>query len=164
MSDLNQVTITGRLGADPEIRRTQAGKPVASLRLAVSEQWRDQSGEKKERTEWINVTIFSEGLAKVAEQYLKKGAQVLVQGKFSTRKWQDQSGNDRYSTEVVLQGYDAKLVMLGGTGNSDGRSDSRSTTGSRRQDDDAGYGERTGGGGGSYGDLDDNIPFEQSWR
>ena len=115
MSDLNQVTITGRLGADPEIRRTQQGSPIANLRIAVSESWRDKnSGERKEKTEWVPVVIFSEGLCKVAEQYLKKGSRVLIQGKFATRKWQDQSGNDRYSTEVVLQGFDAKLIMLDG--------------------------------------------------
>lgn len=113
MSDLNQVTITGRLGADPEIRRTQDGKPIANLRVACSEQWRDRNnGERREKTEWITVVVFSEGLAKVVEAYLKKGSHVLVQGKLQTRKWQDQSGNDRYSTEVVLQGFDAKLIML----------------------------------------------------
>jgi single-strand DNA-binding protein len=113
MSDLNQFTITGRLGADPETRRTQSGKPIVNMRVAVSETWRDQnSGEKKEKTEWVNAVIFSEGLCKVAEQYLKKGSKVLLQGKIATRKWQDQSGNDRYATELVLQGFDAKLIML----------------------------------------------------
>lgn len=113
MSDLNQCTITGRLGADVEVRRTQDGKPIANLRVASSETWRDRnSGERKEKTEWFSVVIFSEGLCKVAEQYLKKGSHVLLQGKIATRKWQDQSGNDRYSTELVLQGFDAKLIML----------------------------------------------------
>lgn len=114
MSDLNQCTITGRLGADPEIRRTQDGKPIANLRVASSETWRDRNGERKEKTEWFSVVIWSEGLCKIAEQYLKKGSRVLLQGKMQTRKWQDQSGNDRYSTELVLQGYDAKMVMLDG--------------------------------------------------
>lgn len=112
MSDLNQFTLTGRLGSDPEVRRTQAGKPIVNMRVAVSETWRDQSGERKEKTEWISAVIFSEGLCKVAEQYLKKGSKVLLQGKIATRKWQDQNGNDKYSTELVLQGFDAKLIML----------------------------------------------------
>jgi single-strand DNA-binding protein len=115
MSDLNQCTFTGRLGADVEVRRNQEGKPIVNLRLACSDQWRDKdTGERKERTEWIPVTIYSEGLCRVAEQYLKKGSRILVQGQWKTRKWVDQSGNDRYSTELVLQGYDAKLQMLDG--------------------------------------------------
>lgn len=115
MSDLNQCTFTGRLGADPEIRRNQEGKPIANLRLAVSETWRDRnSGERKEKTEWISVTVFSEGLCKVVEQYLRKGSKVLIQGSWKTRKWTDQSGQDRYSTECVLQGYEGKLQMLDG--------------------------------------------------
>ena len=113
MSDLNQCTITGRLGADVETRRTQDGKPIVNLRVACSETWRS-NGERKERTEWFSVVIWSEGLCKIAEQYLKKGSKVLLQGKMQTRKWQDQSGNDRYSTELVLQGFDAKLIMLDG--------------------------------------------------
>jgi single-strand DNA-binding protein len=116
MSDLNQCTITGRLGADPEIRRTQAGKPIANLRVACSETWRDNNGERQEKTEWFTVVIFSEGLCKIAESYLRKGSRVLLQGKMQTRKWKDQSGNDRYSTEMVLQGFDAKLVMLDSAG------------------------------------------------
>lgn len=115
MSDLNCITITGRLGADPEVRRKQDGAPIVNLRVASAETWRDRnSGERKEKTEWFSVVIFSEGLCKVAEQYLKKGSQVLLQGKIATRKWQDSSGNDRYSTELVLQGFDAKLIMLDG--------------------------------------------------
>lgn len=115
MSDLNQCTITGRLGADPEVRRKQDGAPIVNLRVASAETWRDRnSGERKEKTEWFSVVIFSEGLCKVAEQYLRKGSHVLLQGKIATRKWQDQSGNDRYSTELVLQGFDAKLQMLDG--------------------------------------------------
>lgn len=113
MSDLNQCTFIGRLGADPEIRRTQDGKPIANLRLAVSETWRDRNtGERKEKTEWISITVFSEGLCKLAEQYLKKGSKVFIQGAWKTRKWTDQSGQDRYSTECVLQGFDGKLQML----------------------------------------------------
>lgn len=121
MSDLNQWTVTGRLGADPETRRTQDGKPIVNLRVASSETWKDRNnGEKKERTEWVSVVIFSEGLAKVAEQYLRKGSKVLLQGAAKTRKWQDKDGNDRFSTEMVLQGFDAKLLMLDGpSGDSD---------------------------------------------
>jgi single-strand DNA-binding protein len=115
MSDLNQCTFTGRLAADVETRRTQDGKAIVNMRLACAETWRDRNGgDRKEKVEWITVVIFSEGLAKVADQYLKKGSKVLVQGKMATRKWQDQSGNDRYSTEIVLQGFDAKLIMLDG--------------------------------------------------
>jgi single-strand DNA-binding protein len=113
MTDLNQCTFTGRLGADPEIRRTQGGKPIANLRLAVSDTWKDKdSGERKEKTEWVSVVVFNEGLCKVIENYLKKGSRVLVQGSQQTRKWKDQSGNDRYSTECVLQAFNGKLVML----------------------------------------------------
>lgn len=115
MTDLNQSTFTGRLGADPEIRRTQDGRPIANLSLAVSEHWKDKNtGERREKTEWIRVVIFSEGLCKVAEQYLKKGSKVLIQGKWQTRKWQDQSGQDKYTTECVLQGFDSKMIMLDG--------------------------------------------------
>jgi len=157
MSDLNQVTITGRLGADPEIRRTQSGSPIANLRMAVSETWRDKnSGERKEKTEWIPVVIFSEGLCKVTEQYLKKGSKVLLQGKMQTRKWQDQSGNDRYSTELVLQGYDAKLIMLDGPSGDNRGSDRQQSSYDRNDDDDGYQGGRTGG---FSRDLDDDIPF-----
>jgi single-strand DNA-binding protein len=110
---VNKVILVGNLGADPEIRRTQDGRPIANLRVATSETWRDRnSGERRERTEWHRVVIFSEGLAKVAEQYLKKGARVYIEGQLQTRKWQDQQGQDRYSTEVVLQGFNSQLVML----------------------------------------------------
>lgn len=112
---LNQCNFIGNLGADPEVRTFQNGNKVCNLRLAVSETWKDKNtGERKEKTEWVSVAIFSEGLARVAEQYLRKGSKVYISGKFTTRKWQDQSGNDRYSTEIVLQGFDAKLVMLDG--------------------------------------------------
>lgn len=117
MSDLNQCTITGRLGADVEIRRTQDGKPIANLRVACAETWRDKnSGDRKEKTEWFSVVIFSEGLCKIAEQYLKKGSKVLLQGKIATRQWTDKDNNTRFSTELVLQGFDAKLIMLDGPG------------------------------------------------
>ena len=114
---LNRVDLIGHLGADPEIRRTQDGRSIANLRIATSERWRDKAtGEKRERTEWHTVGIFAEGLAGVAEKYLRKGSKVFVSGKLATRKWQDKEGRDRYSTEVVLQGFDAKLDMLDGAG------------------------------------------------
>jgi len=112
---LNQCQFIGNLGAAPETRTFTNGNKVCNLRLAVSERWKDrETGERKEKTEWVSVAIFSEGLIKVAEQYLHKGSKVYISGKFTTRKWQDQSGADKYSTEVVLQGFEAKLVMLDG--------------------------------------------------
>jgi single-strand DNA-binding protein len=110
---VNKVILVGNLGADPEIRRTQDGRPIANLRVATSDTWRDKtSGERRERTEWHRVVIFSEPLCRVVEQYLKKGARVYLEGALQTKKWQDQSGQDRYSTEVVLQGFNSQLVML----------------------------------------------------
>lgn len=171
---VNRVTLLGNLGADPEIRRTQSGNASASFSLATSETWRDRnSGEKREKTDWHNVVIWNEGLVKVAEQYLKKGSKVYIEGKLQTRKWQDQNGNDRYTTEVLLQ-FDAKLVMLdgrqdGGNDNSRrddrqddrgrGRDDSRSNGGGRPNDFGGG-----GSGGGFSRELDDDIPFEMPWR
>jgi single-strand DNA-binding protein len=151
---VNKVILIGKLGADPEVRRTQDGRPIANLRIATSETWRDKnSGERKEKTEWHSVVIFNEGLCKVAEQYLKKGASVYIEGQLQTRKWQDQSGADRYSTEVVLQGYNGNLTMLGG-GNGGGRGgDSDANDGGG-----APAGDYAGGGGFSR-DLDDDIPF-----
>jgi single-strand DNA-binding protein len=110
---VNKAILMGYLGADPEIRRTQDGRAIVNLRLATSESWRDKAtGERKERTEWHRVVIFNENLAKVAEQYLKKGSKVYVEGALQTRKWNDQQGQERYSTEVVLQGFNSQLVML----------------------------------------------------
>ncbi len=110
---VNKVILVGNLGADPEIRRTQDGRAIANLRLATTDSWRDKNtGERRERTEWHRVVIFSEGLAKVVEQYLKKGARVYIEGQLQTRKWQDQQGQDRYSTEIVVQGFGGQLVML----------------------------------------------------
>jgi single-strand DNA-binding protein len=112
---VNKVILVGNLGADPEIRRTQDGKLIVNLRLATSETWRDKNtGERREKTEWHRVVIFNENIGKVAEQYLKKGAKVYVEGQLQTRKWQDQQGQDRWSTEVVLQGFSAQLTMLDG--------------------------------------------------
>jgi single-strand DNA-binding protein len=114
---VNKVILIGNVGADPEIRRTQDGRPIANLRIATSEQWRDKnSGERREKTEWHTVVVFNEGLCKVVEQYVKKGAKLYIEGALQTRKWQDQNGNDRYSTEVVLQGFSSQLTMLDGRG------------------------------------------------
>jgi single-strand DNA-binding protein len=112
---VNKVILVGNLGKDPEIRRTQDGRPIANLRIATSESWKDKnSGERREKTEWHSVVIFNENLCKVAEQYLRKGAKVYIEGQLQTRKWQDQQGQDRYSTEVVLQGFNGQLTMLDG--------------------------------------------------
>lgn len=161
---VNKVILIGNLGADPEIRRTQDGRPIANLRIATTETWKDRaSGERRERTEWHRVVIFSEGLCRIAEQYLRKGSQVYIEGQLQTRKWQDQSGQDRYSTEVVLSNFNSTLTMLGS------RSDSGGSGGS------GGY--SSGGGGGDFGqsgpmdsggssggssggpDIDDEVPF-----
>ena len=154
---VNKVILVGNLGADPEIRRTQDGRPVANLRLATTETWRDKgTGERRERTEWHRVVIFSEGLCRVAEQYLKKGSQVYIEGQLQTRKWQDQSGQDRYSTEVVLQGFNSTLAMLDarGGGTADRGDDFGSGSDFGRSDP-----MDQGGGRGPGADLDDEIPF-----
>ena len=118
---VNKVILIGNLGADPEIRRTQDGRPVANLRLATSESWKDKNtGERKEKTEWHRVVIFNENLCRIAEQYLKKGSKVYIEGALQTRKWQDQSGQDRYSTEVVLQGFRGELTLLDRAGGAGG--------------------------------------------
>jgi len=157
---LNKVMLIGNLGADPEIRTFGNGGKVCNLRIATSESWRDKNtGERREKTEWhtVAVAIFSEGLVRVCEQYLKKGSKVYIEGALQTRKWQDQSGNDRYSTEVVLQGFGSTLVML------DGRSGGSGGGGDYNQG--GGYGSQSGGQGGgnapasSNNDLDDEIPF-----
>lgn len=114
MSSLNKVTLIGRLGRDPEIRYTNDNKPIANINLATSESWKDQSGQKQEKTEWHRVVVFGK-LAEIVEKYVKKGDQIYIEGKLQTRKWQDQSGQDKYTTEVVLN-YGAELVMLGGRG------------------------------------------------
>ncbi len=118
---VNKVILVGNLGKDPEIRRTQDGRPIANLSIATSETWRDKStGERKEKTEWHCVVVFNEGLCKVVEQYLKKGAKVYIEGALQTRKWTDQSGVEKYSTEVVLQGFNSTLTMLDGRGGGGG--------------------------------------------
>jgi single-strand DNA-binding protein len=165
---LNKVMIIGNLGRDPEVRSFQNGGKVCNLRIATSERWRDKAtGENREKTEWHSVAIFSEGLVRVCEQYLKKGSKVYVEGQLQTRKWQDQSGNDRYSTEVVLQGFNGTLTMLdgrdgGGSGGGGyGGGDSGGGYGGGSQgggDSGGGYGGGSQGGGGNS-DLDDEIPF-----
>lgn len=156
---VNKVILIGNLGADPEIRHTQDGRPIVNLRVATSDSWRDKAtGERREKTEWHRVVIFSEGLARIAEQYLRKGSKVYLEGALQTRKWEDQSGQERYSTEVVLQGFNSTLTMLdgrrdgageggsgGGGGGDFGRSKPLASSG--------------GGGGGFNKELDDEIPF-----
>ena len=173
---LNKVMLIGNLGADPEVRSFQNGGKVCNLRIATTENWKDRnSGERQERTEWHTVAIFSEGLVNVAERYLRKGSKVFVEGQLQTRKWQDQSGNDRYSTEVVLRGFNGTLTMLdgpGGSGGGGGGGGQRGGGGDWNQ----GGGQSSGGGdnwrsgggssggndqggGSNYDDLDDDIPF-----
>jgi len=166
---LNKVMLIGNLGADPEIRSFQNGGKVANLRIATSETWKDRNtGERQERTEWHTVAIFSEGLVNVVENYLKKGSKVFVEGQLQTRKWQDQQGNDRYSTEVVLRGFNGTLTMLDGRGEGGGGG-----FGGGNRSGGGGYGGgqgggsfgggqsggNQGGGGSNYDDLDDDIPF-----
>ena len=167
---VNKVILVGNLGRDPEVRSFQNGGKVVNLRIATSENWKDKNtGERKERTEWHSVAIFDENLARVAEQYLKKGSTVYIEGQLETRKWQDQSGQDKYSTEVVLRPFRSSMTMLGGRGDGGGG-------GSYGGDEGGDYGGGGGGrggfgggsGGGGYGggrsggggsDLDDDIPF-----
>ena len=170
---VNKVILVGNLGADPEIRRLNSGDPVVNLRVATSESWRDKmSGERREKTEWHNVVIFNDNLAKVAEQYLKKGMKVYVEGQLQTRKWQDQTGNDRYTTEVVLQKFRGELQMLDARGEGgggqvgyerggyQGGGGRGSEFGQSGPGDDRGRGGGSGSGGGGYSrDLDDEIPF-----
>ena len=154
MADLNQCSFIGRLGADPEIKSFQNGGRVCNLRLAVGEQWKDKAtGERKERTEWISVTINSDGLVGVAERFLKKGSRVFVQGQFRTRKWQDQSGQDRYTTEIVVGGLGTTLQMLDGRGSGEGGGGAPTAA--------SGGGQGRGGAPAAAPDLDnfDDIPF-----
>ena len=160
---VNKVILVGNLGKDPEIRRTQDGRPIANLRVATSETWRDKAtGERKEKTEWHRVVIFNEGLCKVAEQYLKKGAKVYIEGQLQTRKWTDQSGAEKYTTEVVLQGFNSTLTMLDGRsggGGSFGGEDSGGDFGAASPSSAPRRAVAAGGGGGRNGDMDDDIPF-----
>lgn len=169
---VNKVILIGHLGADPEIRRTNNGDPIANLRIATSESWRDKNtGDRREKTEWHQVVIFNEALSKVAEQYLKKGAKVYIEGQLQTRKWQDNNGNDRYSTEVVLQKFRGELQMLSGRddngGGRDDRRDDRNDRGSSRNDQGSSRNDRRddrGGSGRGGRDLEDEIPFAPEWR
>ena len=178
---LNKVMLIGNLGADPEIRSFQNGGKVANLRIATSETWKDRNtGERQERTEWHTVAIFSEGLVGVVERYLKKGSKVYIEGQLQTRKWQDQQGNDRYSTEVVIRGLNGSLTMLdgasgggsgggyGGGGGSNSSGGSGGSGGGWNQGGGGSGGSGGGqgggqggpaGGGSNYDDLDDDIPF-----
>jgi len=160
---VNKCIIVGNLGKDPEIRRTQDGKPIANLTVATSESWRDKSsGERKEKTEWHRVVIFSEPLCKIAEQYLKKGAKVYIEGALQTRKWTDQSGVEKYSTEVVLQGFNGTLTML----------DGRSSGGENRDEPEQSISQRAApkrpdpisSGRSLKSDMDDDIPFAPEFR
>lgn len=153
MASLNKVQLIGNLGADPEIRSFQNGNRVANLRIATSESWKDKAtGEKKEKTEWHTVAIFTDGLVGVAERYLKKGSKVYVEGQLQTRKWQDKDGNDRYSTEIVLQGYGASLVMLDGVGGGQQGGGQQSNAAQEKHSQQKANGYRND-------DIDDDIPF-----
>ena len=158
---VNKVILIGNLGRDPEVRTFGNGGKVCNLRIATSETWRDkQSGERREKTEWHSVAIFQEGLVRIAEQYLKKGSKVYIEGKLQTRKWQDQSGADRYSTEIVLQGFDGVLTMLDGReGGGGGGSDYGSGGGGYERGGSSGGGSGGGSRGGYGDDMDDDIPF-----
>lgn len=160
---VNKVILVGNLGDDPEIRRTQDGRPIANLRIATSESWRDKNtGERRDKTEWHRVVIFSEGLCKVAEQYLRKGSKVYIEGQLQTRKWQGQDGQDRWTTEVVLQGFSGTLHMLDGrNGPSQGMSENSQPDygGYDDQGGSGGGGGRPSGGGNFDNKLDDEIPF-----
>lgn len=163
---VNKVILVGNLGRDPEVRRLNSGEPVVNLRIATSETWKDKgSGERKERTEWHSVVIFNDNLARVAEQYLRKGSKVYIEGQLQTRKWQDQGGQEKYTTEIVLQRFRGELTILDGRGGGEGASDEGGRE-ERRGGGDFGRAspmERRpapAGGGKSYGsDLDDDIPF-----
>ncbi|NTZ41524.1 single-stranded DNA-binding protein [Altererythrobacter sp. SALINAS58] len=178
---LNKVMLIGNLGADPEVKSFQNGGKVCNLRIATSENWKDKNGERQEKTEWHTVAIFSEGLVGVAERFLRKGSKVFVEGKLQTRKWQDQSGNDRYSTEIVLRGFDGTLTMLDGPGGQGGGQGGGGQGGGQSGGWNSGGGQGGGqnggsssggwnqgggssggspsGGGSNYDDLDDDIPF-----
>jgi single-strand DNA-binding protein len=160
---VNKVIIIGNLGRDPEVRSFQNGGKVCNLRIATSENWKDRNtGERREKTEWHSVAIFSEPLIRVAEQYLRKGSKVYIEGQLETRKWQDQSGQDRYSTEVVLRPYRSELTMLDGRdGGGSGGGGGGGYGGGSDRDYGGGYdsGPSQGGGGSSSRDLDDEIPF-----
>ena len=155
---INKVILVGNLGRDPEVRHSQDGKAIVNMSVATSESWRDKnSGERRERTEWHRVVIFNEHLGEIAQKYLHKGSKVYLEGQLQTRKWQDQSGQDRYTTEIVLDGFNGVMTMLDSRGGGGGGGDAPSYGG----DDDYGApsGDSGGGGGPVGDDLDDEIPF-----
>ena len=161
---VNKVILVGNLGRDPEVRSMQNGGKVCNLRIATSENWKDRNtGERRERTEWHTVAIFSEPLVRIAEQYLRKGSKVYIEGQLETRKWQDQSGQDRYSTEVVLRPYRGELTLLDsrneGGGYGGGQGGGNQGGGWNQGGGGSGGGNGGGSGGGGYDDLDDDIPF-----
>lgn len=172
---VNKVILVGNLGADPESRSFQNGGEVVNLRVATSENWKDRDGNKQERTQWHQVAIFSEGLAKVAKSYLRKGSKVYLEGQLETRKWQDQNGQDRYSTEVVLRNFNSSMVLLDGREGGGGGGFGGGRSGGSGYDDGGfasggggyGGGNRSGGTGGqsnrpapaAFDDLDDDVPF-----
>ena len=166
---VNKVILVGNLGADPEVKSFQNGGRIANLRIATPEDWTDrQTGEQKERTEWHQVVLQSDGLVGVAERYLRKGAKVYIEGQLRTRKWQDQSGNDRYTTEISVGGFDGKLVMLDGARSSQGGGNDGWGSGGGSSSGGSGGGQSGGGwqggssgfGGGDFSDdLDDDVPF-----
>ena len=162
MASLNKVSLIGNVGKDPEIKSFQNGGKVANFSIATSETWKDKnSGEKKERTEWHNIAVFNEGLVGVIERYVKKGSKLYVEGAMQTRKWQDQSGNARWSTEVVLKPFNGTLVLLGdakGSDNSGGYGGGSGNTNNSSQGSEN-AGSQGGSSGGGYDDLDDDIPF-----
>jgi single-strand DNA-binding protein len=167
---VNKVILVGNLGRDPEVRRLGSGDPVVNLRIATSESWKDkQSGERKEKTEWHSVVIFNENLARVAEQYLKKGSKVYIEGQLQTRKWQDQSGQEKYTTEIVLQRFRGELTLLDSRGGGGGAGDYGEDQGGGQISRGGDFGSSSpmerrspapaSGGGSKYGDIDDDIPF-----
>jgi single-strand DNA-binding protein len=163
---VNKVILVGNLGADPEIRRTQDGRPIANLRLATSESWKDKTtGERREKTEWHRVVIFNENLCRIAEQYLKKGSKIYIEGALQTRKWQDQSGQDRYSTEVVLQNFRGELTLLdraggaGAGGGSSSEDESGGDFGSPGPTRKVAAAASARSGAGAGAEMDDEIPF-----
>ena len=168
---VNKVILVGNLGADPEIRRTQDGRPIANFNIATSESWRDKStGERREKTEWHRVVVFNEGLCKIIEQYVKKGSKIYIEGALQTRKWTNKEGNDQYTTEVVLQGFNGNLTMLdsrnSGGGDYGGGQSGGGDYGGGGGGGDYGGGGQSGGGGGAPsggspmgGEIDDEIPF-----
>jgi single-strand DNA-binding protein len=152
MASVNKVILLGNLGRDPEVRTFQNGGKICNLRIATSESWKDKStGERKERTEWHSVAIMSEPVVRIAEQYLRKGSKVYIEGQLETRKWQDQSGADRYSTEIVLRPYNGTLTLLDKAGESG-------------QQSDVAGGSAYNASAGGYSDMDQEIPFSPEWR